>query len=108
MNERNQKGQFIAGNQISRLGGHARAAALPAERRSEIASQGRTAMVAKWFGGNRQKENQWFTQRGRYATDRQYPQWMRVFWSPGLHPGTLAAIEQEIGDINFYPPSEVR
>ncbi len=64
MVNRDAKGRFTAGNEWASKGGRARAKALPAERRKEIARLGFAAMVERHFAGDRQKATDWLTAKG--------------------------------------------
>lgn len=84
--ERNGKGQFVRGNRASVKGGLARARALPAARRSEIARRGWEAMVARHFGGDEAAAKRWWGCIGAWASDVMAGYagtWMAVFQHPG-------------------------
>lgn len=85
--ERNSKGQFAPGNKLARKGGAARAKALPAPRRTEIARQGWDTMVTKHFAGDQTAARRWWGLIGAWASDvtaGYAGTWMQVF----RHPGT--------------------
>lgn len=83
---RDQRGKFASGNRWSSLGGKRRARILPAERKREIAKQGYLAQVQKHFDGDIVAQGQYLGEVGAWASDRLYPDWMKVF----EHPGTPA------------------
>ena len=69
LKQRDSQGRFLPNNSLASKGGQARAATLPAHRRSEIAREGYQAMVAKWFNGDHKRAKEWFIRKGRFVTD---------------------------------------
>lgn len=96
---------FTPGNKHAVAGGHARAAKLTPEQRSEIARTGYQATTEKHFNGNADAHNQWLIQSGLAAQDRHYPAYMRVWRTAMPHPKQIAEAIHETstanGDINF-------
>lgn len=80
---RDRRGKFAKGNRWSSLGGKGRARLLPAERRREIGKLGYLALVQKHFEGDILAQGQYLGEVGAWASDRVYPEWMRVFSHPG-------------------------
>jgi general stress protein YciG len=80
--DRDNKGQFTAGNSIASQGGKARARTLSPERRSEIAKKGFQAMVDKHYGGDRSKATAMLIARGLWALDKDYAPNLRIRTNP--------------------------
>lgn len=85
--DRDKHGRFQTGNRWAGLGGQARAAALPPERRREIARAGWWALVTQRFGGDRERAARWLGQLGAWAADAPYRDSFPVFAHPGPMPG---------------------
>lgn len=100
---RDANGRFGPGNQWAAQGGRARAKALPARRRKEIARLGFAAMVQKWFDGDKQAAVDWLAKRGVWASDRMYREdGLGVFKDPGPHPAHRETFRLEtISELAF-------
>lgn len=96
---------FTPGNPHAASGGHARAAKLTPDQRSEIARAGYQATTDAHFAGDADKHNQWLAQAGLAAQDANYPAYMRVWRTAMPHPKQIADAIRETsesnGDINF-------
>lgn len=68
--DRDRRGRFTRGNQAARAGGLARAAALDAGRRQEIARTARRAMVDRHFHGDDAAQRRYFGELGAYVYDQ--------------------------------------
>lgn len=86
MNGRDQRGRFTKRNPYASQGGRARAAALPAERRREIAAAGFAAFVAQRFSGDRTRAVAWLGKLGAWVSDVPYRDVFPVFEHPGPCP----------------------
>lgn len=98
MSERNERGQFAAGNTQgtkfgtknahASAGGKARAAALSSERRREIARMGWRAFVKRYFGEDEQAAKVYAGRLYAWGVDRDDP--MPKFFKPEL-PSPVAS-----------------
>lgn len=70
MTDRNQRGRFLPGNTTAQRGGQARAAALPPERRQEIARAGWRALVERRFAGDHQAAAEYVGALGAWAAEK--------------------------------------
>jgi len=68
--DRDRRGRFARGNRAARAGGLARAAALDAGRRQEIARTARRAMVDRHFHGDDDLQRRFFAELGAYVYDQ--------------------------------------
>ena len=68
--DRDTRGRFARGNQVSSAGGYARAALLDPDRRTEIARHARAVMVRRHFHGRDDLQRAYFAQLGAYVYDR--------------------------------------
>ena len=64
--ERDERGRFVRGNQVSSKGGLARARVLTPSRRRAIARKGYRAMVRKHFMGDARAQRDYLAALGRY------------------------------------------
>jgi hypothetical protein len=96
---------FAPHNPYAKQGGHARAAALTATQRSEIARSGFTATTQQHFNGDPLKHIAWLIEAGLAAQDALYPARMRVWRKAAPHPQRIkeahAATRDANGDVDF-------
>lgn len=89
--DRNTQGRFLPGNRTAVLGGQARAAALPPERRQAIARQGWQALVEQRFAGDPQAAAEYIGRLGAWAAERtayaDSPIYQPVWTRPALPEG---------------------
>jgi hypothetical protein len=85
--ERDEKGRFVAGNQVARVGGRVRAARLTPDRRREIARAGWDALVKQRFDGDEEAARHWLGKLGAWASDAAYRDVCPKFEHPGPCPG---------------------
>lgn len=107
--DRDTRGRFARGNQAARAGGLARAAALDADRRAEIARRARAAMVDRHFHGDDTAQRRYFAELGAWSYDQ-----AAGAGRPGSplrpiasHPGPIQDwiaryITRPLFDVDFY------
>lgn len=88
---RDERGRFVKGNPWASIGGQARAAALPVDRRREIGAMGWAALVDRRFAGDDAAARAWIGRIGVWADDQSHPWWMRVARHPGSPEQFLSA-----------------
>lgn len=85
--QRDRRGRFTKGNQISKRGGQARAKALTPQQRQAISRKGWAALVRKHFDGDEVAAKAWFGQLGAWNYDQQAGAGNGYIFSVFLHPG---------------------
>ncbi|MEZ4868117.1 MAG: hypothetical protein R3C14_42710 [Caldilineaceae bacterium] len=114
--ERDQRGRFTRGNQVSVAGGRARAAALSPRCRRAIARRGWRAMVRRHFAGDEAAARAWLGALGAWAYDQAAGAGNGVITPAYSHPGApgeflsrryqLSLFDALNVDVSFYPEAD--
>ncbi len=89
--DRDARGRFAPGNQVSSQGGRARAAKLSPRRRKAIARKGYRTMVTRHFGGDQVAQRKYFGELGVYNYEVQAGTFRpgSPLRTPTRHPGPI-------------------
>ncbi|MEZ4864136.1 MAG: hypothetical protein R3C14_22680 [Caldilineaceae bacterium] len=110
--QRDGRGRFTKGNQVSAAGGQARAKALTPKQRKAISRKGWRAMVRKHFAGDDQAARAWLGALGAWAYDQAAGAGNGIIAPAYSHPGApgeflsrryqLSLFDALNVDVNFY------
>ncbi|MEZ4865317.1 MAG: hypothetical protein R3C14_28670 [Caldilineaceae bacterium] len=110
--QRDGRGRFTKGNQLSAAGGRARAKALTPRRRRAISRRGWRAMVRRHFAGDDRAAKAWLGALGAWAYDQAAGAGNGVIVGVYSHPGApgeflsrryqLSLFDALNVDVSFY------
>lgn len=84
--DRDERGRFLPGNALAKMGGQARARALCPHCRRQISRAGWRGLVEKRFHGDVDRARQWLGKLGAWASDAGYRE---IGLGAFQHPGPM-------------------